>query len=178
MPKRRFADPLIDEYRKTMEFTLMTTRFNNETWSELSQYRIESKIPCVYSSSTPIAQSIPIDSIVFVLEMNNEINRIMGIGMVRNRIIYNRYRIFEDEKLNKFSYIGKSRIDRIDMTEEEEILMKVFDKLCFLGQRHQKRMIGIKSFPIDMLYNCKVIAEYDIIQHIINMFMKKNKDTK
>lgn len=54
------------------------------------------------------------------------------------------------------------------MTIKEEQIMKVFDILCFKGKRHQKRLKGIKCFPIDMLYNCKDVL--DLVEFISKSF--------
>jgi hypothetical protein len=54
------------------------------------------------------------------------------------------------------------------MDEEEERIMKAFDILCFKGNRHMKRGHGLKSFPIEMLYNCS--KELDLVEYITNMF--------
>jgi hypothetical protein len=37
-------------------------------------------------------------------------------------------------------------VDRADMTEAEERVVKVLDVLCFTGKRHQKRIRGLSLF--------------------------------
>jgi hypothetical protein len=46
--------------------------------------------------------------------------------------------------------------------------MKIFDILCFTGNRHMKRGQGLKSFPIDMLYRCS--KRIDLVKFISEMF--------
>ena len=101
---------------------------------------------CIYTSSHPVAVNIPLEKEIFVLEMNNETNRIMGIGRIFNVPIYNKYKIYNENKFNVFSCIGTSRIDRTEMQDLEEDIMRVFDILCFKGKRNLKRLEGIKRF--------------------------------
>jgi hypothetical protein len=54
------------------------------------------------------------------------------------------------------------------MSEEEERIMKVFDILCFTGNKHMKRGQGLKAFPIDVLYKCK--NTLDLVGFIAQMF--------
>ena len=173
MPIKNFSNPKIYEYRNKLKGNIYTTRFNDKTFEENRRFCIKTpKIGCIYSSSVTIGQNVQIQSILFVLEMNNEKNKIMGIGMIKNNNpIYNKYKIYEEEQYNTFAYVGKYRIAREEMTEEEEEIMKVFDILCFTGSRHLKRLKGIKAFPIDMLYRCSEIK--DLVEFVTNMFKKR-----
>jgi hypothetical protein len=175
MPKRKFNIEVY-EYMALSKSVISTTRFNNETYSENKAYREDKNHPfgCIYTGIQPVSQYIPSNIDIFVLEMNNETNRIMGIGLIRNEPIYNKYKIYQEQKYNVFSYIGNQRIDREDMSLEEEQIMKVFDALCFKGKRHLKRLKSLKSFPIDMLYNCRHVV--DLVDFIKNMF--KTRFTK
>jgi len=107
---------------------------------------------------------------MFILEMNNETNRIMGIGMVRNHPICNKYQVYSTDNYNRYVFAGKHRIDRSEMNEDEETIMKLFDILCFTGNRHMKRGQGLQSFPTDMLYRCS--KELDLVQFIGAMFKR------
>ena len=172
MPPRLSKQPHIIEYRAQFKHHLTTTRFNNKTWAENEEYRQQNqKIGCIYPTPEPNGQTIPQDSNLFVLEMNNEQNRIMGIGLVKNKPIYNKYHVYSDPKYNIYAYLGKNRIDRSTMTEKEEQIMKVFDILCFKGARHMKRLVGLKAFPVDMLYNCRTV--FDLVEFITNMFKSR-----
>ena len=105
---------------------------------------------------------------MFVLEMNNDENKIMGIGMVMNKPRINRYSVYENGNYNRYSFVGNHRIDRAQMNEEEIVIMRVFDILCFTGNRHMKRGQGLTMFPVDMLYKCH--KKVDLIEFIRNMF--------
>ena len=163
---------MVNEYKKRFHHYLLTSRFNNETWEENTIYRNKNKnIGCIYCAPNPVSQIIPDDSILFILEMNNDTNCIIGIGMVRNHPIFNKYNVYENRNYNRYVYAGKQRIDRIEMSIEEDEIMQIFDILCFRGNRHMKRGRGIKSFPVDMLYRCS--KRLDLVQFISEMFKKR-----
>jgi hypothetical protein len=103
--------------------------------------------------------------------MNNEINKITGIGMVRNHPYSNKYSVYRNGNYNRYVYVGKYRIDRSEMNEYEERIMKFFDILCFTGNRHMKRGQGLKSFPVDILYRCN--RTMDLVNFISEMFKRK-----
>ena len=167
----------VSEFKKEFRHFLLTSRFNNSTWNENQNYRKKHpEIGCVYCSPDPISISIPKDSIVFILEMNNDENKILGIGMIRNHPIVNKFTIYDEGNYNRYVYTGKNRIDRSEMTEEENRIMKVFDILCFTGNKHMKRGQGLKSFPVDMLYRCS--KKLDLVQFIREMFKNRISNTK
>jgi len=162
---------LVADYKKQIRNFLLTSRFNNSTWCENELFRKEHpNFNCIYCSPDPVTCSIPIDSVLFVLEMNNDTNKIMGIGMVRNHPILNKFFVYENGNYNRYVYIGKNRISREDMSGEEEQIMQAFDILCFKGNRHMKRGQGLKSFPVDMLYRVSKKIDLDLVNFIGNMF--------
>jgi len=103
--------------------------------------------------------------------MNNEINKIIGIGMIRNKPRVNPSNIYENRNYNRYLFTGKYRIDRVDMNEDEDIIMQVFDVLCFTGARHLKRGQGLNSFPLDMLFRCN--KRLNLVDFISNMFKSR-----
>jgi hypothetical protein len=162
----------VQNYKKTFRHFLLTSRFSNQTWTENQIYRNQHKqIGCIYCAPDPISQVIPQESIMFILEMNNDTNKILGIGMVRNNPKFEKHYVYNNGNYNRYVYTGKIRIDRSEMVDEEELIMQVFDILCFQGNRHMKRGQGIKSFPADILYRCS--KRIDLVQFISNMFKKR-----
>ena len=148
----------------------MTSRFDSDTWVENMQYRMLSpNVGCIYCSPVEISKQVLPDFAMMVLEMNNSENRIMGIGLVRNRPIYGgKYAVYDRMMFNRCVYIGKMRIDRADMTPEEDEMMRFFDTVCFRGVHHMKRGIGITAFPIEILYKC--MAVFDLMEFLRGMF--------
>jgi hypothetical protein len=169
--KKSLIKKYILEYKKNLKNFLLTSRFTNSTWNENLLYKRNKNIGCIYCSPDSITNSIPIDSIVFVLEMNNDTNKILGIGMIRNHPYISKFTVYNEGNYNRYVYIGKNRIDRTEMLEEEERIMKVFDILCFTGNKHMKRGQGLKSFPIEMLFKCS--TKLDLVIFIKEMFKKR-----
>jgi len=173
---KRFKQHIVD-YKKNLRQYILTSRFNNNTWWENSNYRsTRQHMKCIYCSPGPISCNIPNDSIMFILEMNNDTNKIIGIGMVRNHPILNKYSVYSEGNYNRYVFVGKNRIDRTHMSEEEERIMKVFDILCFTGNKHMKRGQGLKLFPIEMLYRCS--ERLDLVEFICEMFKTRITNVK
>jgi hypothetical protein len=159
-------------FQQSMNKYLMTTRFNNYTWNENIRFREKNpQIGCIYGTPDTTSEAILTDGIMFVLEMNNDTNQIIGIGMLKNHVFIKKHRVYSNDTYNRYSYLGKHRIDRTEMTEEEDRIMKVFDHLCFRGARHMKRLSGLRQFPVDMLYRCSKIL--DLVDFITQMFKRR-----
>ena len=158
---------------------IATTRFNNETWEENQDFIKEytntnplkntKPIICIYPVSH-IIQAISKNSVFYILEMNNQTNKIMGVGLVKNNPIYNKYYVYKKPEYNQFAYIGYYRVDRKDMNELEEVIMRVFDYYCFKGKSHLKRLKGIKLFPKKILDKC--VSILDLLEFITKMFLR------
>ena len=176
MSRQQFIEKQkIREYKDKSTKFILTSRFSNETLQENRSYCDKhGTIGCIYCCPDPISNQIPLESVGFVLEMNNDENRIMGIGFIKNKPSMKHYYVYDNDNYNRYSYIGSLRIDREEMTEEEDRVMKVFDILCFYGNHHMKRGQGLKAFPMDMLYRMK--AKLDLVKFINEMF--KSRITK
>jgi hypothetical protein len=158
---------------------IVTTRFNDITYHENAMYRTKNtKTKCIYCAPEPVTTKIPYDSILFVIEMNNDINKVMGIGIVRNHPRVNKYSIYENKSYGRYTYVGTGRIDRCEMENDEEELMELLDLLCFKGNRHMKRGQGLRSFPIGILYELQEEDSIDVHELIGQMFKKRMKQNK
>jgi len=178
MKNRRYR--LVERMKKMpRRYYLMTIRYSNQTHSEMKTYCEKNRgkaIKCVYGCPKPISDCVIRDSVLFVLEMNNDENRIEGVGMIRNTlqepVVKSRtFQIHEDGNLNRHVYIGSKRIDRSEMTEYEESVMAAFDIICFKGRNHQKRCHGITIFPLDVIDKCKKLIDLQTFA----MMMFKNR---
>lgn len=129
---------------------LMVTRFNKNTWNENMRWReINNYLGCIYNSPVYIKEIIPLMITLYVIEMNNDINKILGFGKIINKVYTDRkYRIYEDRNYNRFTYQGNKRID-IKHIKNEEILDKVkkLEEKLFKGKGHLKRGQGITQLP-------------------------------
>ena len=154
-------------------YNLITSRFSNSTWNENRVFISKKpKLGCVYCAPSLMSQKITLDSTMFVLEMNNDKNEIMGIGKVKNHPKLRKYSVYMNQNYNRYVFTGKSRIDRADMDADEEEIMKAFDILCFKGNYHMKRGHGLSAFPPVLLY--RVMPVIDLVQFVYKMFEKRN----
>ena len=173
--KRRRAElrenPEFRDYVADMKQHIVTTRFNNITWNENEDYiKKNPTFGCIYGTPEQVNSEYKDKSVLFVLEMNNSINKIMGIGMVANVCHVKKYRIYNDDNYNRYAYVGKYRIDRNNVSEEEEIILQVFDRLCFQGSGHQKKLPGLKGFPLDRLFKLRKRKDLDLVDYLKEMF--------
>lgn len=129
----------------------MVTRFNNNTWEENVRWRARNDHSgCIYNSPVYIKDTIPLLTNIYVIEMNNDENKIMGIGKIINKVYTDKnYRIYEERNYNRYTYRGKTRIDRKDLDIESESFLQL-EKRLFKGKSHVKRGQGITKVPLDI----------------------------
>ena len=156
----------------------MTSRFNNKTWYENVKYKKENGMEkgCIYGSPEINSKHIPINSILIVLEMNNETNKIMGIGIIKNYPICNKFFVYKNGNYNRYIYVGKYHIERDDFDEREQMIIKALDTVCFTGCYHMKRGRGIQLFPPAMIKKAKPV--FDLEQEMANMFKRRFLSTE
>lgn len=135
--------------------TIASTRFNKKTWDENCAYRERENINgCIYCAPIQLSPKIPINSLVFVIEMNNTSNKIEGIGLIRNSPNSNftrKDRFYEDSNYNAFIYKGGYRISRTELKRYNKTIVKALDHILFKGKTHLKRGSGIKTIPEKLL---------------------------
>jgi len=141
-------------------FIVTTTRYNNDTWEASISYRENKNIPCIYSPPCRLSESIDLGVPVFVIEMNNSINQIMGIGLISNKIVTDKkHKVQSDTNYNRYTYIGKYHISRELLNFYNAELVYILDIILFKGYTHSKRGSGITKIP-------KKVLELDICRHI------------
>ncbi|MGI9554910.1 MAG: hypothetical protein ACR2M6_02945 [Vampirovibrionia bacterium] len=130
---------------------IMITRFNNTTWEELTEYKRRNHTDgAFYGVPVRIAPTIPLKSRLYVLEMNNDTNTIMGVGLIRNFIKMDQvHPIYTWGNYHRFTYAGKYRIPRDEMTDEENELIEKMEARVFKGKGHLKRGQGIQKVPYE-----------------------------
>ena len=83
--------------------TIACTRFNNKTWQEREQWLATNQtryeqiykrpLKCIYGSPREISHTkIPPEKTILVIEMNNDENKIIGIGEIKNQTANEVYR--------------------------------------------------------------------------------------
>lgn len=162
----------------------MATRFDAVTWAELQAYRRRKNITAGYIYGTPvrISETLPVEAVAPVFEMNNSTNRVMGVSLVKNYLrMDSTHTIYSDRNYNRFVYKGggNTRIDRAAMSRQEELVMRVFDALLFKGKTHIKRGQGIQAIP-EKLYANKGyrVNGLTLENYVRNMFAKRSKVTE
>jgi len=152
-----------------------TTRFNNNTWKQNCDWRQHSHPSgCAYGLMKPIGLSIPLNSLVFVLEMNNSNNEILGIGLINNcPDPMENVRIYKDYNYCCYLYKGKLRIDRSEFNEIEKKIIQILEHLVFKGSSHLKRGQGITKMP-DKMIHYVMTKGMNIIKELQTMFISRN----
>ena len=161
---------------------LSTSRFNNLTWQENCKYREKNKMTGpIYGVPMKMRETVMIDTLVFIIEMNNERNRIEGIGLIKNRSIPTEERFAfcvykSDGNFNRYIYKGDYRIDRDILQSYNVKLVEILDYICFKGKTHLKRGNGFMRIPDKLLKNHDIII-LDIIKDIfLKHFSSEKKE--
>ena len=107
-----------------MHINIATTRFNNDTWEQNYEWRIKNEWRgCIYGTPMRIKDTISIGSLIVILEMHNDKNKIIGLGLVRNCLSLERkFKIYKWGNYNRYIYKSQYHIVRDDLSREEEIV--------------------------------------------------------
>ena len=125
-------------------YYIATTRFNNDTFAENLAYRDKVGEVVLYGPSIRIHEKYPIGCVMFIFEMNNEENRIEGIGVIKNQTAHDKkYKIYSESDYNRIIYRGSHWLSREQLLELDAELVEIFDKMLFKGKSHLKRQSGI-----------------------------------
>ena len=138
---------------KDKPFHIGTVRFTNKTYEENLKWKERKKHKgCIYGLDTKITDNINKGEYIFVLEMNNDKNKIMGIGLIKNVTIpTQRSRIYEDEIYNKYVYKGKKHITREKLMEMKTNMVLFLENMLFTGAHHFKRGNGCTILTKDRI---------------------------
>jgi hypothetical protein len=134
-------------------FYIGCTRFNNDTYKENIDYRFKNQETVIYGSALKIREIYLPDSLIFVAEMNNDTNKIEGIGLIRNSLVYNKkHKIYEHIEYNRYIYNGKYWLKREILDNMDPDITKILDTVLFKGKSHLKCRSGI-SIITDKLFS-------------------------
>lgn len=157
-------------------FSVVTDRYNDETWDASIRYRVRKKLACIYAPPYKLAENIDINSPVFVIEMNNSKNQIMGIGLIKNKLVTDKvYKVQEDSNHNRYIYIGEYHISREILDYYNPQLVYVLDQILFKGYTHSKRGSGLTKIPEKVL-KLDICEGVDIKKEIKHIFIHHYKD--
>jgi hypothetical protein len=106
----------------------------------------------MYCCPSELSPKISYNTPLFVIEMNNQKNKIEGIGLIKNKFETNKYyKVHTDGNTNRYTYIGKYFIDRETLDDYNAELVYVLDEILFKGYTHSKRGSGITTIPEKVL---------------------------
>ena len=152
-------------------YHVVTGRFNNETYQANYAYRQKHKFECMYSCPTELSPKIPYGEPVFVIEMNNSNNKILGIGLIKNTFETKKYyKVHSDGNNNRYTYIGKNYIDRDTIDFYNANLVFVLEEILFKGKTHSKRGCGLTLFP-DKVLKLDVCEGINVKKEIKELFV-------
>lgn len=131
---------------------LSITRFTNGTYHENMEWKKENGwTGCIYGSPKYIVCE-PGKQLI-VIEMNNDENKIIGFGLIKNKPDYTRkYNIYKYGYYNRKIFVGKRRIDASDITQQHLLdAIKEMEKILFYGKTHYKRGLGVQILKSDLV---------------------------
>ena len=171
---------------------ICTTRFNTETLQQNCAWRRRhQKLDgCVYGSPIPVKHAVRGSAWMIVLEMQNDAKKIVGIGLVKNSpnlpsvpTLHSsgsngckKPSVYNCGNYNRFMYQGAYRIDllsnEIELTREEQLVIKMLELALFYGANHSKRGKGICELPkhVASLYDFK-----ECLKQLVQSFIKIKK---
>jgi len=159
-----------------MNFEMATNRFNNESLEVNNRYKQNNNIDgVVYGSPLPIRDKFPVGGVLFVIEMNIDTNKIIGIGVIRNQINYTYSKsIYFNQNWNQFIYSGKYWLSREDLLAHSIELTENLEKCLFKGKSHLKRLSGI-TIITEKCYNRWEMNKEELKRSIKNLFLERFK---
>ena len=159
-------------------FHIASTRFNNDTLAQNMAYRLKTGETSIYGTGFQINVKYSIGCVLFVFEMNNDENRIEGIGVITNNTVFDkRHKIYNDSNYNRFIYRGNYWLSREQILKNDPEIVEIFDKMLFKGKSHLKRQSGITVVTEKLALKWKY--DLDILKRqIINLFNNTFDDIK
>jgi len=154
---------------------LETTRFNNKSMEVNRQFRGDG---CLYGNPRPLKKRL--QPFRLVLELNNDENRIEGIGLISNRCMLRGKQlamrdVYENPLFNQNVYRGEYRLDRSFLEGYSETSLEIFKRLdqgCFHGFYHVKRGNSISKLPFIHILTIEKEFGVDLVDFIRSLLKK------
>ena len=160
-------------------FYLACISFNNITYNENICYRNKCNKKVIYGSMLKIREIYPKESLIFIAEMNINENKIEGIGLIKNVLVYNRtHKIHDNSECNRVIYQGKYWLSRTQILDVDFEILNIFDDILFKGKSHLKNRIGIRILTdnlfIHWVYDL-ITLKNKVKNVFLHYFQKKQK---
>ena len=152
--------------------SLVTTRFNQQTWEERNRWLEKHHWSgAIYGS--PLRVKEEVNPTMIVLEMHNDDNEIKAISLVKKTLATDKpYYIYTDGNFNRYIYKSHYRLVIKDiessLSEMEKKIITIFNQLLFKGACHFKRQQGITAVPEWIMQNKYI----DFIPYFKELFVR------
>jgi len=111
------------------------------------------------------------DSLVFVIEMNNDTNQIEGVGLLHNRPLLDKYyKIYSDGNYNRYVYKSKYHVSREMLNRHNKQLVESLDYVLFKEKTHLKRGAGFVTVPDKLLFHEKC-GNLNVLRELKTIFV-------
>ena len=112
---------------KDKPFHIGTVRFTNKTYQENLEWKARKNHKgCIYGLDTKVTNTVNKGSYIFVMEMNNDKNKIQGIGFIKNKNHIGKYhKIYKDGNYNRYIYKSSRRVDRKNLDREQKKTIRI-----------------------------------------------------
>ena len=160
-------------------FYLACTRFNNTTYAENTNYRNKHNEIAIYGTTLKIRNIYNVGTLIFIVEMNNEQNKIEGIGLIKNLLVYDkRYKIYDNDEYNRYIYKGKYWLSRSQINNVNEKITEILDNILFKGKSHLKCRMGItiitEKLFVHWNYDLQILK--NMVKYVFISYFKYNID--
>tara|TARA_Y100000590_G_C15723601_1_gene1014392 strand:+ start:1214 stop:1816 length:603 start_codon:yes stop_codon:yes gene_type:complete len=159
-------------------FYIATTRFSNSTWQENVQWKKRHNWKgCIYGVPSPLPTYIPQNATIYIIEMNNDTNKIIGIGAIRNKPRFQlTANIYTEQFYNRYIYRDKSRISREELYAYSPFyrnFIRHIENILFKGKSHMKRGQGFTSIKINWTQKNNKPISLPITPRIFGYYFRK-----
>jgi hypothetical protein len=127
---------------------VMVTHFDHTTWAEFERQFAEGYGRVQYYNSPSLITRTRVPStdnvVIYVLEMRNDINRLMGVGMILNTPVPSPPRVYRNNRYNRVGYRILERVSLPSLCPDlNPSFIESLERTLFHGKSHCKRGKGI-----------------------------------
>ena len=160
-------------------FYIACTRFNNTTYEENTNFRHKHNETAIYGTTLKIRNIYNLGTLIFIVEMNNEQNKIEGIGLIKNMLVCDkRYKIYDNDEYNRYIYKGKYWLSRTQINNVNEKITEIFENILFKGKSHLKCRMGItiitEKLFVHWNYDLQILK--NMVKYVFISYFKYNID--
>ena len=151
----RLSKKWLEKSDISRHYDIYTTRFTSDTYYQNNRYRDSVNWDgALYGSMVRFPENTP-DKLLFILDMNNTTNKIMGIGLMVNKLARDQsITIYSKSSFNNYIYKSKYYIQLVDVEYQTELrsewtkfIEEEFEGKLFYTKSNSKRGCGFMAFP-------------------------------